>query len=249
MTNDEPNSFIRHYIEKDQTKSDYSKIAIGMEVTHKAFGYGKIIDIFSDSLTIKFDKFDKEKMFEYPSSFENGFLMLMESIKSNSNDLVWYVCYGSNLCLERFMCYLTGKGSSKFNISANPRNICSDKTHPRDIKNTEIPYELYFAKLSSVWGGSVAFLDKDKQGKTYGRAYLISKAQYNHIKKCEGNWYKYEISLGEIDGIKTVTFTNKDRFIDISPVSIDYRRVMINGLEEMGVDKETAEDYLDSKIK
>ena len=36
---------------------------------------------------------------------------------SNKDDYVWYACYGSNLCHERFMCYITGKGNTKYNIS------------------------------------------------------------------------------------------------------------------------------------
>lgn len=34
----------------------------------------------------------------------------------NNSDLVWYVCYGSNLCYERFMCYLTGEGREIYGL-------------------------------------------------------------------------------------------------------------------------------------
>lgn len=75
----------------------------------------------------------------------------------NSKEMIWYVCYGSNLCLDRFMCYLTGKGNKDLNVKENTDRMFFDQSIPKGFKNVEIPYELYFAKESKNWGGSVAF--------------------------------------------------------------------------------------------
>lgn len=237
-------------VEKKPITFDRDLVVIGAIVNHKAFGLGKIVDLKDDYVVIKFDAFKDKKMFENPNAFERGFLTLMESsgTKKEKNELVWYVCYGSNLCLERFMCYLTGKGSDKYHIEPNPGHVCSDQTPPRDSKAVIVPYDMYFAKYSEWWNGSIAFLDKDRKGKTYGRAYLISKKQYEHVKQCEGPLYRFEINLDAIDGIPAVTFTNKNRFIDIRRVSSDYRRVIIDGLKEIGIDETEAERYIAERI-
>ena len=98
-------------------------------------------------------------------------------------------------------------------------------------------------------GRICCFLDKDKPGKTFGRAYLISRAQYEHVKKCEGHLYTKEVKLGEIEGMDSVTFTNQFRFKPNSNVSESYKHVILCGLQEMGIDSENAKKYLDDRIK
>ncbi|MCR4661546.1 MAG: hypothetical protein K5765_06055, partial [Clostridia bacterium] len=88
-------------------------------------------------------------------------------------------------------------------------------------------------KSSSSWNnGGVAFLDPHKKGNTMGRAYLITKEQYEHVHNEEGKtWYGYEIVLGEIDGIKVVTFTNEKRQMENAP-SDAYKKVINAGTKE-----------------
>lgn len=62
---------------KEIEELDLSKIIVGAKVTHKAFGEGHIVSILDDCINIKFENYAKEKTFEYPSSFYNGFLKLI----------------------------------------------------------------------------------------------------------------------------------------------------------------------------
>jgi hypothetical protein len=48
----------------------------GVSVIHKAFGEGIVTKIGEDGIHVSFGK--AEKMFQYPSSFENGFLRLSD---------------------------------------------------------------------------------------------------------------------------------------------------------------------------
>ena len=170
----------------------------------------------------------------------------------SNNNLIWYVCYGSNLCLNRFMCYLTGDGNDKYNIQANSKRKCNDQTPPIDSRIIEIPFELYFARESRTWKEmGVCFIDPNKKSKTVGRAYLITEKQYEHIWCWEGknNWYPIQIELGEIDGVKAVTFTAASRNIpDKKPCDL-YYQVVRDGLIECGLSCEEADYYLKKRIK
>ena len=52
---------------------DVSSIKIGLAVTHKAFGEGKVVKLDGDRITVAFGK--AEKMFLFPQAFEQGFLL------------------------------------------------------------------------------------------------------------------------------------------------------------------------------
>ena len=58
----------------------------------------------------------RAKQLETKSKEENGM---------KENDKVWYACYGSNLCAERFMYYIVG-GHCPFNDK--DYDGCRDKT-------------------------------------------------------------------------------------------------------------------------
>lgn len=94
--------------------------------------------------------------------------------------MVWYVSYGSNLCAERFLCYLRGgrpAGATRTYAGAR------DKTPAREDRPLEIPYPLYFAGVSKVWGGSPCFVDiaKSVEARTRARAYLITWEQFEDV--------------------------------------------------------------------
>lgn len=55
---------------------DLNNVKIGVQVYHKAFGYGIITDIKKDIIFVKFDDIKNEKTFAYPGCFTNGFLRL-----------------------------------------------------------------------------------------------------------------------------------------------------------------------------
>ena len=149
----------------------------------------------------------------------------------NVNDYVWYACYGSNLLDSRFNEYL---------------QRTSSKEQPIESRAIILPYELYFAKNSRLWDGKgVAFLDTNKSSCTYGWMYLITKQQYEEIKKMEGAWYSKRIHVGYDDmGIEIVTFTGVERYDAVEPGE-RYLGVIRRGLKEKyNLDDVMIENYL-----
>ena len=168
---------------------------------------------------------------------------------------VWYVCYGSNMCKERFMCYITGKGNDKYNII--PGDKCKDQSPIVAVKHIRIPYEMYFGNSSSTWdNGGVSFIKKTNNYKKYSfaTAYLITEEQYQHVWNRESptkspNWYGNEIDdLEMIDGIPAKTFTSKEERPYNKPCQ-RYINVIRDGLIEWGLTYKKATQYLFCKIK
>ena len=103
----------------------------------------------------------------------------------NKQKLVWYVCYGSNLLKERFLCYLKGGV-----IPGNTRSErgAKDPSTPVRVENIIIPHRLFFSLFSEKWDGSgVAFIDpeRDEFARTYGRRYLITEEQFFDVVRQE----------------------------------------------------------------
>ena len=94
--------------------------------------------------------------------------------------LVWYVGYGSNLCAERFLCYLeegTPPGLTR------PTRGARDTTRPRADRALDIPHRLYFAGHSRSWGGASCFVDtvESPPAPAHARAYLIAWEQFEDV--------------------------------------------------------------------
>ena len=164
------------------------------------------------------------------------------------NKYVWYACYGSNLLRTRFMEHINGGKSSFSSQSYTP---CDDTTPPVAEMTLEIPYELYFGNESSSWNkGGVAFLDIDRPGKTLGRAYLVTREQYENLRgqECRSeHWYNHEQSLGTKYGIPVITITNRNVRERNTP-SEKYREIIIRGLmETYGMGRDEAEEYVRSR--
>ncbi|MDR3166470.1 MAG: hypothetical protein LBT93_00885 [Treponema sp.] len=148
-------------------------------------------------------------------------------------DLVWYVCYGSNLLEERFRCYIQG-GKYQGKVYKG----CEDKTDPRRRRAAILPYERYFAQKSKFWDeGGVAFLDKDKPSVVLGKMYLISEDQFEAVKEQEGRWYQTLLCFEKVDGHPVKSFTN-DKRCNENPPSERYRQVISAGMREMLEDKD-----------
>jgi len=94
---------------------------------------------------------------------------------------VWYVAYGSNLYLPRFLAYIQG-GTLSF-LPGRAHAGCADSAPPRAFRALSIPYELYFARHSSAWDGAVAFIGEPLQSKVtcHCRAYLVRADQFVEI--------------------------------------------------------------------
>ena len=164
-------------------------------------------------------------------------------------EFVFYVCYGSNLLEERFLCYITGKENKRYGVKAGEK--CKDQS-PIVLKTTlRIPYEMYFGNRSSSWdNGGVCFIKPtkatDSKKYSFATAYLITKEQYEHVWKREGkssNWYGKEIELNPIRGIPTKTFTSEDVHEYNAPCK-RYIDVVRAGLIEWGLSYKQATQYL-----
>lgn len=166
---------------------------------------------------------------------------------------VWYVAYGSNMKRERFSRYIEG-GPCPYNGREYP--ACTDTIMPVTAMPYFLRYNMYYGNYDQgAWSKSaVSFLDTSVPGFAFGRAYLISREQAAHVHQLEGagpSWYPDTVDLGEIHGIRVITFTNHERR-DTSSweyVSEDYRAVLREGMKETYPNKEDAfiESYLESR--
>ena len=95
---------------------------------------------------------------------------------------------------------------------------------------------MYFAKESSSWNNkAVSFINYNKSGYSYAKAYLITQEQFKEVQKQEGlSWYNMVIELDSIDGIPTLTFTNDEilKSKDLNFVDDMYLSVLRKGLKE-----------------
>ncbi len=142
---------------------------------------------------------------------------------------VWYVSYGSNLLEERFLAYILG---GEFPGARRVYKGCRDRSLPLASVRTVIPYRRYFARESGTWEGKgVAFLDPAVPGETLGRAWLITKEQFEDVNEQEGAWYSRQLGLAPIGGIPAVTFTERARSAETEP-STRYLEVIAQGTRE-----------------
>jgi hypothetical protein len=183
------------------------------------------------------------------------------------SSLTWYVSYGSNMCAERFRCYLAGgrpPGAARTYPGAR------DHTLPRADKAVWLPGGVYFATQSQVWGGGRAFYDPALPGKAAGRAYLITAEQYCDVAAQEmygepgvdldlsematsgcmrigPGRYETLLNVGVDDQAPMLTFTAPWAIGDVSLVSpsANYLRMLGQGLREAhGWESEQAAGYL-----
>lgn len=86
---------------------------IGNKVKHRKFGAGTIIEIVENIIYVKF--FDEERKFQFPSAFNNNFLVL-----ENENDEVEFEKY-----MSRYQCDICGKKGISVNSFEGIR-YCTD---------------------------------------------------------------------------------------------------------------------------
>jgi len=180
---------------------------------------------------------------------------------------VWYVAYGSNLCLDRFMCYLAGgrpAGGSRTYSGAR------DRRSPLDIRAVQLTGSVYFALQSLVWGGGMAFFDAAGTGTVAGRAYRLRCSQYADVAAQEmhrdpradldlervlaqGRWsygpgrYETLIRLGVLAGAPMLTLTAPWGVDDVphTTPSAAYLTVIAAGLREThGWSRHQVAEYL-----
>jgi len=169
-----------------------------------------------------------------------------------NEDLIWYAAYGSNLNVERFMCYIKG-GKPRF--SKKPMQGCRDETPPRKSRKYKDNYELYFAKYSGLWDGGVCFIN-NLDSTTYFTLYLVSEDQFRDItfQECgfekdksklefklkkndfvfnNEKWYGKILYIGELDGYPIYSITSpKDYTEELNQPSSYYLYHIIKGLNK-----------------
>jgi len=149
-------------------------------------------------------------------------------------EYVWYVGYGSNLCRERFFCYIKG---GQYKLGGSYCEGCKDKTLPRENTTIELPHRLYFARESPSWSrGGVAFLsverEKNQKKWTLARTWKITGEQFDQVRQQEGVfWYNHTIDLGMDEGIPILTITSSDKH-PLIPPSKNYLSTIVIGLIE-----------------
>lgn len=172
--------------------------------------------------------------------------------------MVWYAAYGSNLCAERFRCYIAGGIPPG---RTDPCRGARDPTPPRKDRPFAIPHPLYFTGSAESWGGSPCFVDLVRSldgGPTHGRAYLITWEQFEDVVAQENGRrtsridfdhdglaagssvrlgpgrYETLLCLGVLEGLPVVTITSPRRMTDTEPgaPSPTYLNVIITGLRE-----------------
>ena len=175
---------------------------------------------------------------------------------SEDPDLVWYASYGSNLCYERFICYLEG---GKAPGSKRKQRGARDASEPSDERAVFIPHALYFSQHSRSWGGGgVAFIDprRDDAIQTWGRAYLVTREQFEDIFAQENGtpvevldweslleqgqlsngdrWYHHILKIGDLEDKPILTFTNSTNPEErgYNPPSDAYLQTIVTGIFE-----------------
>jgi hypothetical protein len=149
------------------------------------------------------------------------------SPQPGTDDLVWYVAYGSNMCAARFQCYLSGgrpSGGSRTYLG------CRDTSPPRRDLGIHLPGGLVFAGASGVWGGGMAFFAPRADGQLAGRAYLITVGQLNDVAAQE-TWYETLLPLDDRDGLPMFTITSLEE-LEPTPPTAAYLRTVLAGLSE-----------------
>ena len=171
--------------------------------------------------------------------------------------LVWYAGYGSNLCAERFLCYLAGGAPPGLD---RPCRGARDKTPPRADRPLDIPRRLYFAGNSTSWGGAPCFVDtaENPSAPAHARAYLITWEQFEDVVAQENGRSTTPIDLepgnlaagrsirlgtGRYDNLVSLNGFEKDAVVTVTspwtmaeaplrPPSPAYLKVVITGLRE-----------------
>jgi hypothetical protein len=92
--------------------------------------------------------------------------------------LVWYAAYGSNLCRERFLCYIRG---GTLPNSKRTYAGCDDKSLPRDTRSIVIHHRLFFAGTSGWGNKAMDFIRSARDGQSYGRLSLITFPQFDQL--------------------------------------------------------------------
>jgi hypothetical protein len=165
-----------------------------------------------------------------------------------TDDVVWYVAYGSNLSRERFRAYLEGGvpvGTRRTYLGAR------DRTPPHRSEAMWLPGRLGFGGRSTVWGGGLAFFDPHGDGRVAVRAHLVTFGQFSDVVAQEARLapdsdltrgptgvygprstvYDAIVELGDREGIPMLTMTSSVTRPPVAP-STAYLSTIMRGLDD-----------------
>ncbi len=159
----------------------------------------------------------------WDENYSEQFTREVEDFEREMYDYVWYVSYGSNLSMERFMRYI---------------NRCTDKSAPLEDKAKVFNFSLYFADKTSIWGdgkGGSAFIDDSRDGITHCRMYKIKRSQFEEIMAMEGSKYTRKIDLDPTmkGDCPCYTFTAPSVYEETNAPCQEYFDTLLTGLREM----------------
>lgn len=163
--------------------------------------------------------------------------------KYDNEQYVWYACYGSNINYERLLYYINGDKNEKYGTSYG----CRDKSLPLEERQYIFNNPIYFASNSKKWGGGIAFLDYEHNGKSYGKIYKIKISQFIDILQQEQRNKLYDTILlvDYIENLPIFTFTAKHKLYDLlNEPSDKYIEVINKGLHNLY--KHLSEDEIKS---
>ena len=148
----------------------------------------------------------------------------------DDNEYVWYLCYGSNISIKRFMIYINGDQDGNY----AKKDGCRDKSKPIDSKPFIVRRRIYFATHCGRWNGGVAFLNYRSLGKVYGKIYKIKKSQFMDVYKQEHGLKDYNTVLyvGKYQKVPIYTFTSIYKLNNLEKPSREYLDVIKKGIEE-----------------
>jgi hypothetical protein len=172
------------------------------------------------------------------------------SLSLETDDLVWYVAYGSNMHAARFAFYISGgrpRGTRRTYLG------CRDQSPPRRDVGVHLAGGLTFAGTSTVWGGGIAFYNPHADGQVAARAYLLTFGQlsdvfHQEVRRPVGSdlvlsnavdrrWavpsrvYESVLHVDDRDGLPMFTITSLQDLEPAAP-SAHYLRTMFDGLGE-----------------
>ncbi|HEX6447460.1 MAG TPA: histone deacetylase [Streptosporangiales bacterium] len=183
------------------------------------------------------------------------------------SDLVWYVSYGSNMCLDRLRYYLRGGRPTG---ARRAYAGCRDAADPRASAPVTLPGQVYFAMESPTWTGGLALYDPAAPGESVARAYLVTASQFADVAAQEmhrepgidldltavltsGRWalgpgrYETLVHAGERDGVPLLTFTAPWRLTEVPgnrPAPAYVRQISRGLAETTGWDDAAVAGYL-----
>lgn len=172
-------------------------------------------------------------------------------------EYVCYAAYGSNMLRSRFLCYIKGLAPTE-NHKAHAG--CRNPADPLLDRPALCTHPVVYAGTSSSWGvGGVAFLDWESNGaRSPIRLWRVTRDQFEDICAMENGLepgaiaidfaslvqagtkvaapriYGRAVYLGDVDGDPVVTFTWRERLVELSPPSERYAATIAAGLAEMG---------------